>query len=171
MLAEVARNPRHLHVGVTFNRVLMMQLQTIGSAPGQARPRSRRVVTVEEVQDRLVHAVGVIAAMPNAGCRPRGYGAGWGFALGGSGRVLCDDVPELTPSAITSADEALSWLALLPDDRQRERKIVLMRAAGWIWERIGNEVGLSHEGARRAHLVAVRLIVRALTGNRNTLEA
>jgi len=140
-----------------------MQLQASGVELGSARPRCGDVVTVEMVPARLAEGVRVLGALPGVGVRPRGYGNSLYFAHPlPEWRPAGDDAVETTPSAISRAEEALGWLALIHDDRTRERRVLLLRASGWIWQRIGNEVGLSHEGARKAHAAGVRLIADAL---------
>lgn len=136
-----------------------MHLQPLGSASAQARPGS---CTVDEIVERIADAVQTLVALPSAGCRPRGFGNSWRASLELHCRTSFAEVRDLSPAAISAMDEAFAWLSLLPADMARERTILLLRGAGWIWARIGREAGMSHEGARRAHLVAVRLIVRAL---------
>lgn len=154
------RNVRTPRWSVSFhnNQVNTMHLQSLGSATVQVRPRLR---SADEIAERLAEAVRTLAAIPNVGCKPAGFGNSWRMTFETySWASFAEGV--MDPAAITRMDEALSWPSLLPADRARERKILLLRAAGCFWSSIGREVGMSHEGARRAHGVAVRLIVAAL---------
>lgn len=131
-----------------------------------AHQRASAPHDAEEIVARLAAAGETLAALPGTGCRPRGLHTMWPAFLADPASLSVDlecDRPIPPPAAaITAMDEALGWVRLLDDDLVRERRIVLRRALGWSWARIGAEVGMSHEGARKAHAWAIRQIAVAL---------
>jgi len=146
-------------------------MELYSASEAAARQRTSGPYDAEEIAARLAAAGETLAALPGTGCRPHGLHTMWPTFLAdpqvsfpcGADEERC---PAPTPAAISAMDEALGWVALIPHDMVRERRIVLTRAQGWSWHRIGAEAGMSHEGARKAHKTAMRRL--AATLNRST---
>jgi hypothetical protein len=76
------------------------------------------------------------------------------------------------PSAeqITRMDDALSWLALIPDDRYVLRRIVALRSITnpmtgahlYSWQRIADKVHADSRAIKQWHKIGIDLIVDAL---------
>jgi len=124
-------------------------------------------ISADQVAAQLAEAGATLRALAVHGCVPGGYHTAWpGFRLDPEGEPPAggerDRAPQPTPGAITAMDRVLAWPQLIPADRVRERRAVLARADGRSWRRIGAELGLSHEGARKVHHAGVTRIAAAL---------
>ncbi len=84
--------------------------------------------------------------------------------------------PAVPPSAaITRMDEAMGWLALLPQDRYVLRRIVGARslispATGrhlFTWRRLATLLGADHKAIQRWHAQGIAMIARALATRRS----
>jgi hypothetical protein len=86
--------------------------------------------------------------------------------------ALPDRVRPATPSAkaISEMDEALRWLALIPDDKYVLRRIVASRLLVspltdrhlFPWRRIAGLIGSDHKAVQRWHADGIAHIVRRL---------
>jgi len=124
-------------------------------------------ISAEQVAAQLAAAGATLRALAVHGCAPSGYRTTWpGFRLDPEGEPPAGGervrLPQPTPAAISAMDRVLIWSQLIPAGRVRERRVVLARADGRSWRRIGTELGLSHEGARKAHHAGVTRIAAAL---------
>lgn len=68
-----------------------------------------------------------------------------------------------TPAQIDRMDIVLTWIYWLTDGR--DRAVLLLRALGLSWRRIGQAVGCSHEHARELERRAIRQIIDGLNCN------
>ena len=126
---------------------------------------------------RLEEAGRTLLALPNRGCRPADTGSGWPAVVHdfseayGYGEVEVR-APIPSPQAITRMDEALQWVALIPEQKVSLRKIVLLRALLhpvsdrhlWSWRKIGRKFGWSHEAVRTWHAQGIDAIVAGANG-------
>jgi len=124
-------------------------------------------ISADQVATQLAGAGATLRALAVHDCAPGGYRTAWpGFRLDPEGEPPAggerDQPPQPTPGAITAMDRVLAWPQLIPAGRVRERRVVLARADGRSWRRIGAELGLSHEGARKVHHAGVTRIAAAL---------
>ncbi len=124
-------------------------------------------ISADQVAAQLAEAGATLRALAVRGCAPGGYRTAWpGFRLDPEGEPPAggerDRSPQPMPAAISAMDQVLTWPQLIPAGRVRERRAVLARADGRSWRRIGAELGLSHEGARKVHHAGVTRIAAAL---------
>jgi hypothetical protein len=124
-------------------------------------------ISADQVAAQLAVAGATLRALTVPSCNPGGYRTAWpGFRLDPEGEPPAggerDRAPQPTPAAISAMDRVLIWPQLIPAGRVRERRAVLARADGRSWRRIGVELGLSHEGARKVHHAGVTRIAAAL---------
>jgi hypothetical protein len=87
--------------------------------------------------------------------------------------------PVPSPADIDMMDEALGWLALIPNDRFVLRRIVGARALVapltgrhlYTWRRLGRAIGADHRAVQRWHADGIRCIARGLGGVTSAVSA
>lgn len=137
---------------------------------------SSGLTDAQYVAKRLESAAATLAALPN-------YGPFLGIKLRSLEIVNAAPTPDPdaprrppvpAPRAITQMDEALGWvIRYTTDDNPKVRKVLNMRLQVrlreddtgqwiakplWSWNRIGKEVGASHEWCRQWHGKGVAMI-------------
>lgn len=147
------------------------------------RPPERPLYDAELVIYRLEEAGQTLLALPGSGVLPAALKASWPDfpkaweAYGGE--AATDELATSTnrptrPDAvkISRMDEAYGWIALLPAERVRVRKTVLMRSLVsprterhlWSFRRLGAFFGHNHETVRNWHAIGVDMLVSSLNG-------
>src|SRR4051812_18736112 len=149
----------------------------------------RAMMYEHEIEARLEHAGATLLALPATGTRPAGFRCAWPAivhdfreAYGWNAARMRPPVP--SPADIDMMDEALGWLALIPNDRFVLRRIVAARAlvapltgrhlSGrhlYSWRRLGRVLGADHRAVQRWHADGIRCIARGLGGVTSAVSA
>ncbi|HTW28387.1 MAG TPA: DUF6362 family protein [Acetobacteraceae bacterium] len=144
-----------------------------GAAPG-AWDATDALWDAELVVARLEEAGRTLLALPEGGYSTRlrqsrlavmpnpSEGYGW--------EAVRARIPVPPAARITAMDEALAWIALIPEDRRVLRRIVGARALVhplserhlYPWRRLGALLGADHKAVQRWHKEAVGIIVVGL---------
>jgi hypothetical protein len=153
-----------------MNAIARLAATTRGAAPASSRP-----IDADYVIRRLEEAGTTLLALPGTGWSTRMRTSqieivraaienyGWGDA-----KVR----PPVPSSAhISRMDEAMGWLALIPEQNYVLRRIVGARALVspvterhlFPWRRLAVAVGADHKAVQRWHAQGIDLIVKALT--------
>lgn len=118
-----------------------------------------------QIADRIEAAALTLRRLPNpSGSGARGYGTSWPDVVHdaqqayGYGEARVRVVP--SSEDISRMDEAIGWLALVPDPL--DRRILWMRADGYGWRDVCNRVGLVRQTCHRRAIGAVLTIQKAL---------
>ena len=133
--------------------------------------------TPARIEAELQDAGRVLRALAVAGVWPAGLRSAWpeivrepGEAYGWDGTRARPARPG--PAEIAAMDQALGWLALIPDERRVLRRIVAARSLThastgrplYSWRRIAGLVGASHVAVARWHAQGLGIIAQALNG-------
>jgi hypothetical protein len=123
---------------------------------------------------RLEEAGATLLALPSSGYTTRlrasklEFVASAAEAFGGKAATMRAPVP--SASRITRMDEALGWIALIPQERYVIRRIVGARSLVspvterhlYSWRRLGAAVGADHKAVQRWHAQGIDMLVAAI---------
>ncbi|MBN9510731.1 MAG: hypothetical protein J0I21_16685 [Alphaproteobacteria bacterium] len=125
---------------------------------------------------RLEEAGRTLLALPRTGPSPALRMSAWEVvqaasdAYGWQAARLRPPVPDA--AQVTRMDEALAWIALIPQGRYVLRRIVGARALVhplterhlYPWRRLGAALGADHKAVQRWHAQGIDMILAALSG-------
>jgi Domain of unknown function (DUF6362) len=145
-----------------------------GAAHGAPRDANSWLYDAESVVARLEEAGRNVMAMPNTGYTTRLRTSSLDIVrtaletYGGSEQRVRAPAPD--SAAITRMDEALGWIARIPDERFVLRRIVGARALispmtdryVFPWRRLAGVLGADHKAVQRWHAQGIALIVASL---------
>lgn len=130
--------------------------------------------TAETLVARLEEAGQTLLCLPPGGYSPRLRTSAWtvlNSAAEAYGTAPARLRPPVPPAArITRMDEALSWLALIPDDKYVLRRIVASRMLVsphtgrhlFPWRRLATLLGADHKAIQRWHAQGIDMMVSAV---------
>lgn len=136
---------------------------------------SNQPIDAEFVIYRLEEAGRTLLSLPNVGCMPAGYKSNWPEVVHAALEAY-GYTPEMakapcpSPKKIGRMDEAMRWVAFIPEARSQHRRIVLMRSLvhpiterhRWSWRRLGDTFGWDRRAVQLWHGQGIDMIVNEM---------